>query len=161
MGTSASIEINARALQAMTAPLSRVGGAEFLWSETMTDGLQPATNVKRIAAGTLTAPAAGNADHDLATLREPDGSLFSDTTKIVFWAMYAPKTNAAIVEVKASAANGLLLLKDVSDVLKIEPGGFVAGRCPTGIAFDGTHKSVNAADAGTAGGTVTLVLWGV
>lgn len=121
-------------------------------------GTSPGVNVAHATQATVAVPA-GNLDKTFVAALNPDGSNFAPTkiTKVV---IEAAATNTADAEIKASAANGLLLLKDVSDVYPLEPGGIWYGLWPTtGRAFDGTHCSLNFAS--TVAGSVTVRLEGV
>jgi len=126
-------------------------------------GTSGSSNIQHLAEFDITVPAGGNVDTDLSAKYNPDGTAFgpSKVTGIALWA--EPGALTAGVSVKGSAANGLAIMTDPSDILPLSPyPDFVLlFRGYAGITFDGTHKSFNVADLGAAGGKLRAIVWGV
>lgn len=157
---SALISITNRAFVALVAPTKGVGIVEDVINATLTDGNVPSTKIDFAMGRTVGVPPAGNVDLDLRTEPMPDRNPFQPT-KITYICVRAESNNAASVVVKPGAANGLAIFGDPSDTFSLNPGGFLICRWPTGVTCDATHKVINFADAGAAGGTVTISAWGV
>jgi hypothetical protein len=159
---SGSIDVDIHLFMAPASPKTGADEARIAFERHFAGtGTAPAINLTHAAYETVTVPAAGNVDEDMSTYKNRDGSTFGPT-KVTLHAFLPASTNAAAVQVKPSAANGHLFLVDPSDKAIIGRNGLIVMAFgDDGATFDGTHKSINYADAGTAGAVVYHLVAGI